>query len=164
MKRSCKCGHTEAAHDKRNGKCRALLCECGAFRRGAVLVIKPRSREQVREEMSLLAQERQPSEEDALIRAAFATVAPSTHLKIWPLQAGLSVQFYVPAANRGAQLEMITGKTGCVSLEAITIDEDVAEYARLGRIAETHKIDCACVDCKAFLVQGDKVHAKGLQA
>jgi hypothetical protein len=59
---------------------------------------------------------------------------------------------------------MVVGKAGCVSLDAISIDPEVEKYVRLGRIAESHKIDCLCGDCQEFLIQGDKVHAMGLQA
>ena len=64
----------------------------------------------------------------------------------------------------GHVVVQVKGKSGGVSVEAITIDPEVEMYINLGLIVETHNLGCLCDDCKEFLKQGDVIHAQGLQA
>jgi hypothetical protein len=89
---------------------------------------------------------------------------PGTPVKYHPV---IGQPFALPTKTRSEAWEMdsgqlvvqVEGKSGCVSLAAITIDPDYVTYARLGSIAEGHPLDCLCADCKAFLEIGDKVKA-----
>lgn len=64
----------------------------------------------------------------------------------------------------GQGVVQVAGKVGCVSLEAISIDPEVEKYAQMGQRIASHEWDCLCAGCIAFVEQGDKVHAMGLQA
>lgn len=66
--------------------------------------------------------------------------------------------------DSGHGVVMVTGKAGYVSLEAITIDPEVETYSSLGRVIEKHALWCNCEQCMEFLLQGNKIHARGLHA
>jgi len=58
----------------------------------------------------------------------------------------------------------VKDKAGWVRLDAISIDPEVEKYVQMGQRIQSHEWDCLCAGCIAFVEQGDKVHAMGLQA
>jgi len=62
----------------------------------------------------------------------------------------------------GQHVVQIEGKSGCVSLDAITIDPEIEVYAQLGSQMEDHPLACFCADCQAFITQGDKLRQRAL--
>lgn len=62
----------------------------------------------------------------------------------------------------GQHVVQIEGKSGCVSLDAISIDTEIEKFARLGVKVEDHRLDCLCDDCAAFMDYGDHLERQSL--